>query len=360
MELFIGKNIQNKRKTLGLTQDQLATALGVSIAAVSKWETGGAYPDITLLSPIARLLDSTVDDLLGFEPHLSEEQLMDITEQCTKLFESSAYQDAVALSEQYLKEYPNSMELKLRIGSIFMMHTPCGGAEDVAHKLLERAETLMRDATKSDNIELRETAWQGLSALLIQQDRYEDALNALEQIHKPLSDPDTMRVSVYYAMNDLKKSKQTAQCLLASHTSACDIALISLAKIAKKEKDYPLAIRMVNLSLQLSQMFDKNKLYGQDLNHYLMLAEYTADQRQERETLDTLHEFVRCAQLPGDFQSVKASPFFDCVEMHTTSTSKGYLNRCVYQMIKENAAFDFLKDNREFIDVLKELEQLSE
>lgn len=107
-------------------------------------------------------------------------------------------------------------------------------------------------------------------------------------------------------------------------------------------------------------MFDKSQLYGQDLNHYLMLDEYTAEQKQARETLATLHEFVRCAQLPSNFQSVKASPFFDCVEMHVTSMSKGYLNRCAYQMIKENAAFDFLKDNREFIDVLKELEQLPE
>ena len=76
MELSIGKNIQNKRKAMGLTQDQLATALGVSIAAVSKWETGGAYPDITLLAPIARLLGITVDELLGFEPQLSEDQVM--------------------------------------------------------------------------------------------------------------------------------------------------------------------------------------------------------------------------------------------------------------------------------------------
>ena len=59
MDLSIGKNIQNKRKTMWLTQDQLATALGVSIAAVSKWETGGAYPDITLLASIARLLGVT-------------------------------------------------------------------------------------------------------------------------------------------------------------------------------------------------------------------------------------------------------------------------------------------------------------
>lgn len=43
MELSIGKNIQNKRKAMGLTQDQLATTLGVSIAAVSKWETGVSH-----------------------------------------------------------------------------------------------------------------------------------------------------------------------------------------------------------------------------------------------------------------------------------------------------------------------------
>lgn len=40
MALSIGKKIQSKRKTMGFTQEQLADALGVSVAAVSKWETG--------------------------------------------------------------------------------------------------------------------------------------------------------------------------------------------------------------------------------------------------------------------------------------------------------------------------------
>ena len=43
MELSIGKNIQNKRKALGMTQELVADALGVSIAAVSKWETGVSH-----------------------------------------------------------------------------------------------------------------------------------------------------------------------------------------------------------------------------------------------------------------------------------------------------------------------------
>ena len=161
-------------------------------------------------------------------------------------------------------------------------------------------------------------------------------------------------------MNELKKSKQTAQQLLFSHASACDIALISLAKIARKEKNYPLAVRIISLSLQLSQMFDKDQLYGQNLNHYLLLAEYAAEQEHVRETLDALRKFVRCAKIPYDFEGVKASPFFDAINMHTPSTSKGYLNRCAYQMVKENEAFTFLKDNGEFLEILKDLEQLPE
>lgn len=360
MELSIGKNIQSKRKALGLTQDQLATALGVSIAAVSKWETEAAYPDIILLSPIARLLNSTVDDLLGFEPRLSEEQVMEICDKCAKLFEDSEFENALTLSERYIREYPNSPLLKLRMGSVFMMHIPCAEAEDAAANLLKRAENLIRDAAKSEDIETRESAWHSLSALLMQQERYEDALKALDNIHSSEIEPNQMKVSIYYAMGDYEKSKQVAQYLLATHVFGCDIALGTLTKIAKKNKDYTLALRMERLSLQLSQMFDRDKIYGQNLNHYVMIAQCYAEQKQERKTLNALHEFVKCAQMSEDSDSIKASPFYDSIEMCSTSQSKSYLNHCVCQMVTKNSAFNFLKENQEFIDILKELEQLPE
>lgn len=360
MELSIGKNIQNKRKAMGLTQDQLATALGVSVAAVSKWETGGAYPDITLLAPIARLLGITVDDLLGFEPQLSEDQVMEICNQCTKLFESSDYESAVSLGEKSIREYPNSSFLKLRMGSVFMMHTPCARTEDEAAHLLSRAEVLMREAAESEDITIREAALHGLSALLMQQERYEEALKALDGIHSSEIEPNQMKVSIYYAMGDYEKSKRVAQYLLATHAFGCNIALGTLANIAKKNRDYPLALRMENLNLQLSQMFDRDQIYGQDLNHYLMIAQCHAEQKQERETLDALGAFLKCAQMPADHDAVKVSPFFDSIEIHETAQSKGYLNHCVREMIKENPAFDFLSENQEFQDILAALKHLPE
>jgi len=53
MKLIIGKKISELRRGCNKTQEQLADYVGISIAAVSKWETGQSYPDITLLPSIA-------------------------------------------------------------------------------------------------------------------------------------------------------------------------------------------------------------------------------------------------------------------------------------------------------------------
>lgn len=62
----IGQRIANRRKALGLTQQRLADALHVSFQAISKWENGASLPDITLLAPIAQVLHTSVDELIGF------------------------------------------------------------------------------------------------------------------------------------------------------------------------------------------------------------------------------------------------------------------------------------------------------
>lgn len=64
----VGHTIAEGRRALGLTQDELAQRLGVTKAAVSKWEQMASLPDISLLPGIASLLDLTVDELLGWDP----------------------------------------------------------------------------------------------------------------------------------------------------------------------------------------------------------------------------------------------------------------------------------------------------
>ncbi len=57
--------IADKRKSKGLTQQQVAEALHVSYQAVSKWESGASYPAIELLYALSRLLGTTTDEILN-------------------------------------------------------------------------------------------------------------------------------------------------------------------------------------------------------------------------------------------------------------------------------------------------------
>jgi transcriptional regulator with XRE-family HTH domain len=74
-ELNISKCIIRKRKEKGITQEELAEYIGVSKAAVSKWESGQSYPDISLLPELAAFFNVSVDELLGYSPQLSREEV---------------------------------------------------------------------------------------------------------------------------------------------------------------------------------------------------------------------------------------------------------------------------------------------
>ena len=62
------------RKQKGLTQGQLAERIGVTDKAVSRWETGKGFPDVSLLEPLAQALDTSVTELLAGEPLTAEEK----------------------------------------------------------------------------------------------------------------------------------------------------------------------------------------------------------------------------------------------------------------------------------------------
>ena len=65
MNIPLGSNIRRLRISCGMTQGELAQHLCVSIQAVSKWERGYSYPDMSLLLPIAKKFDVTLDELFG-------------------------------------------------------------------------------------------------------------------------------------------------------------------------------------------------------------------------------------------------------------------------------------------------------
>ena len=69
-----GEFIYQKRKSLGLTQEELGRKVGVTNKAVSKWEVGETLPDVMMLEPLAQVLQVTVDELLTHTDKKEEEK----------------------------------------------------------------------------------------------------------------------------------------------------------------------------------------------------------------------------------------------------------------------------------------------
>ena len=62
---MLGRFIAQRRKERNMTQRELAEKLHVTDKAVSKWERGLSYPDVTLLEPLAEALDLGVEELMA-------------------------------------------------------------------------------------------------------------------------------------------------------------------------------------------------------------------------------------------------------------------------------------------------------
>lgn len=131
----IGAKIIELRKAKGMTQEQLAAAVGVSAPAVSKWETDSSYPDITLLCPLARALGTDVDTLLAFEENLPEEDLGRYMVEIAELASAKKMPKAEGRLLELLYAYPSSIPLKFSataVLSFFEMNAPDAAEEDKA------------------------------------------------------------------------------------------------------------------------------------------------------------------------------------------------------------------------------------
>lgn len=86
----IGRTIARERRRAGITQEALAEHLGVSKAAVSKWELGQSLPDMSLLPRIAAYFSLTLDELFDWRDELTEAE------------SAALYAEVYALAEQDL------------------------------------------------------------------------------------------------------------------------------------------------------------------------------------------------------------------------------------------------------------------
>ncbi|MBD5080172.1 MAG: helix-turn-helix domain-containing protein [Ruminococcaceae bacterium] len=113
----LGENLKKYRTQNNLTQEQLAEVLGVSPQAVSRWELGSTYPDITLLPIIANYFDVTTDELFGINGEKILKEIDRIIEHKNKLHNQGKIAECISYLREKSEQFPNSASIAYELGN---------------------------------------------------------------------------------------------------------------------------------------------------------------------------------------------------------------------------------------------------
>ncbi len=121
MTLKLGETIRTLRKRAGRTQEELATALGITCQAVSRWESGAAYPDMEFIPTIANFFGTTIDQLFGYEGDRDKriQALLDQANAYGLPFRGNGpwFDECIALLREGLAEFPANPRLTLALAA---------------------------------------------------------------------------------------------------------------------------------------------------------------------------------------------------------------------------------------------------
>ncbi|MBE5035447.1 helix-turn-helix domain-containing protein [Gallibacter intestinalis] len=98
----IGKFISECRKQKGLTQAQLAEALGVSDKTISRWETGKTMPDLSFYEPLCEILDIQISELLYARKMTDKEKTVHGEKSALNIFKTKSQLQTFAVLTEIL------------------------------------------------------------------------------------------------------------------------------------------------------------------------------------------------------------------------------------------------------------------
>lgn len=163
MKIQIGEQIRAQRKAHHMMQEQLAEALGVSVAAVSKWERGAAVPELRYIVEMADLFGISMDVLVGYQ--VQSGTAAELEDRISTLQRRKDFNEAAAEAEKALVRYPNHFPIVYRSGELYEVM----GIETDDREAVERAIQLLNHAVlllpQNENPEIDEYTIQNQIAM---------------------------------------------------------------------------------------------------------------------------------------------------------------------------------------------------
>ena len=242
MQLDLGNNIRQLRRRDKRTQEALAEALGVTSQAVSRWESGGSYPDMNLIPSIANYFGVSIDELFGY----TNDRTKRIDELVTQIYDmirqnngvDNNISECIAVARNALVEFPGNEKLMLSLASVlytagYVRYGECHLIDEEGYSVYDtekhRTYEEWREAIPLyekvletlPNGRLRDRAVEELSQLYVNVGSYDKSLALAESAPKMWNSRELLRI---YACDGKQQAKAMGEALL--HTVNSCAALI--------------------------------------------------------------------------------------------------------------------------------------
>ena len=253
--MTIGDVIRTHRKKANLTQEEMATRLGVTAPAVNKWEHNHTQPDISLLAPIARLLGITTDTLLSFQKELSRKEIRQYIAELDRQLDSQPYAEVFSLAKQQLERYPNCTELIWNIALILDSRrltdqTPHAEIYDDA------IESWYRRALVSEEETVRLAAAESLFHFYIRKELYDQAQQCLEYVSVQNPDKKSWQALIYQKTGKKEEACRLYEELLLLECNRMRMTITNLRLSYCQDDDHAMAHKLANLESELAKLFE--------------------------------------------------------------------------------------------------------
>lgn len=201
-----------KRDEKGITQKTLATFIGVSKASVSKWETGKSYPDITLLPKLAAYFNVTVDELIGYSPQLTKEEIKQLYHKLAADFGVLDFDEVMAECRALVHKYYACPSFLVQMGVLMVNHYMLGSTKAEQESVLREAIQLFsRVKCESDDVWLNTQVNSMEAACYLILNEPQETLTLLEHTMQPSIGDEIVLSSAYQMIGDMKEAKRTLQ-----------------------------------------------------------------------------------------------------------------------------------------------------
>lgn len=333
----IGEVIRKYRKEKGLTQEEMANRLGVTTPAVNKWENGASLPDITMLTPIARLLGITVDTLLSFREDLTETEIRECMNSLWGLLNEGAFEQAFAYAKARLTEYPACYGLMLwmaqALDAYFVVMPQHQSAETDAfvHSCYERALESAEEA-------IRIGAADALYNYELRKENYEAAEAYLRYFS--MENPERKRklALLYSKTGRLDEACKAYEELLYTGCNTARMVFQSLYDIAVQQGDLQRAQFLVEKHTALIRVYD--------IGDYAEAAALFDHATQMQDTQLVLDTFERVLNSVHTLDAFTKSPLY--AHMQFNSMESGLEERLqdkLKEMFREDERYDFVREH---------------